>query len=92
MIQIILDDIPHQIVDYVLPFMIFSILFDLISALVEALLNKCIKGCTENDTLQKVHNEKKDCIFTLDFEPIGSFTSDDFEKESHPLSLMVSTI
>ena len=44
-----------------------------------------------NDNLQKVHTEKKDCLFMLDFEPIEGFTSDNFTKESHPLSLMVSS-
>ena len=39
-----------------------------------------------NDNLQRVHTEKKDCLFTLDFEPIDG---SDFNKESHPLSLMV---
>ena len=56
-------------------------------AIAEELLNQCIEGDTMNDNLQRVHTEKKDCLFTLDFEPIDG---SDFNKESHPLSLMVS--
>lgn len=58
-----------------------------LTAFAEELLNKCIQGYTLNDSLQRVYTEKKDCLFTLDFQPIeGS----DFDKESHPLTLMVS--
>ena len=41
-----------------------------------------------NDSLQRVYTEKKDCLFMMDFEPIDG---SNFDKESHPLSLMVST-
>ena len=48
-----------------------------------------MNGYTSNDSLQKVHIEKKDCLFRLDFKPIDAY-DDSFNKESHPLSLMVS--
>ena len=69
---------------------IFPSLSNYVSSLIafaEELLNKCIQSYTLNDSLQRVYTEKKDCLFTLDFQPIeGS----DFDKESHPLTLMVS--
>ena len=59
------------------------------SAFAEELLNQCIEGHTLNESHQQINTEKKDCLFTLDFEPIESSDSE-FDKESHPLSLMVS--
>ena len=50
---------------------------------------ECIEGHTLNESHQQINTEKKDCLFTLDFEPIESSDSE-FDKESHPLSLMVS--
>ena len=50
-----------------------------------------MKGLTASDSLQKVHTEKKDCLFHLDFKPIDAYDGS-FMKESHPLSLMVSVL
>ena len=59
------------------------------SAFAEELLNQCIEGHTLNESHQRINTEKKDYLFTLDFEAIESSDSK-FDKESHPLSLMVS--